>query len=134
MCRGDEPNIALIAFGPIDVATITARGRSPWSKRGTPGPRDPAPSSQNVVAMENHRHDTSLFPTLVLGCIKADFGHQIVILQHFSRSTRFSHFCTARNAIFWRNLSKFSRKLSKFSRFLKFRKNVVTFFEFFPKR
>ena len=34
-----------------------------------------------------HRHDTSLFPRLVLGCINADFGLQIIIFQHFSRST-----------------------------------------------
>ena len=54
-------------------------------------------------------HDTSLFPRLVLGCITADFGHQIVIFQHFSRSTRFAHFCTARNSKFWRTLSYFSR-------------------------
>ena len=45
-------------------------------------------------------HDASLFPRLVLGCINTDFGNQIVILQHFSRSTRFAHFCTARNSKF----------------------------------
>ena len=33
---------------------------------------------------------------LVLGCINADFCDQILILQRFSRSTRFSHFRTAR--------------------------------------
>ena len=56
-------------------------------------------------------HDTSLFPRLVLGWINADFGHQIVIFQHFSR---FPHFCTARNSKFWRKLSKISRNLSTF--------------------
>ena len=57
-------------------------------------------------ARRAHRHDTSLFPRLVLGCINADFGHQIVILQHFSRSTRFSQFCAAR-------ISKFCKISSK---------------------
>ena len=32
-------------------------------------------------------HDTSLFPRPVLGCINTDFCNQILILQHFSRST-----------------------------------------------
>ena len=36
-----------------------------------------------------------LFPTLVLGCIDTKFCNQILIFQHFSRSTRFAHFCTA---------------------------------------
>ena len=74
---------------------------------------------------------------LILGCINADFGNHIVILQHFSRSTRFAYFCTARNSIFWRNLSKFSRILSKkfeiFDKFLKmfwqfwiFSKNLIS--------
>ena len=35
---------------------------------------------------------------LVLGVIKADFCKQILKLQHSSRSTRFTHFCTAPNA------------------------------------
>ena len=34
------------------------------------------------------------FGGLGLGCISADFCNQIVILQHFSRSTRFAHLCT----------------------------------------
>ena len=34
---------------------------------------------------------------LVLGCINADFCNQILILQHFSRSTRFANLCTAPN-------------------------------------
>ena len=37
---------------------------------------------------------------LVLSCIDADFCNQIVIFQHFSRSTRFTNFCTAQNSIF----------------------------------
>ena len=40
----------------------------------------------------------SNFRRLVLSCINADFCVQILILQRFSRSTRFSHLCTARNS------------------------------------
>ena len=35
---------------------------------------------------------------LVLSCIDADFCNQIVIFQHFSRSTKFTYFCTAQNS------------------------------------
>ena len=35
---------------------------------------------------------------LVLSCIDADFCNQIVIFHHFSRSTRFTYFCTAQNS------------------------------------
>ena len=35
-------------------------------------------------------HDTSLFPSFVLGCINTDFSIQIRILQHFSKSTKLS--------------------------------------------
>ena len=41
---------------------------------------------------------SSNFRGLVLSCINADFCVQILILQRFSRSTRFSHLCTARNS------------------------------------
>ena len=34
------------------------------------------------------------FERLVLFCIEANLCNQILILQHFSRSTRFSYFCT----------------------------------------
>ena len=40
---------------------------------------------------------------LVLGCMDSYDSNQILILQHFSRSTRFSYFCTAQ-------ISKFQRK------------------------
>ena len=43
---------------------------------------------------------SSNFRRLVLSCINADFCVQILILQRFSRSTRFSHLCTARNSKF----------------------------------
>ncbi len=48
----------------------------------------------------------SNFERLVLGCMDSydsNQNYQIVILQHFSRSTRFSYFCTAQ-------ISKFLRK------------------------
>ena len=35
---------------------------------------------------------------LILGCIDADFCNQIVFFQHFSRSTKFTYFCTAQNS------------------------------------
>merc|ERR1711965_343627 len=41
---------------------------------------------------------SSHFRRLVLSCINADFCVQILILQRFSRSTKFSHLCTARNS------------------------------------
>ena len=40
------------------------------------------------------------FRRLVLGCIEADFCEQWRIFSHFSRSTRFTHFCAAPNLIF----------------------------------
>ena len=40
------------------------------------------------------------FRRLVLSCIEADFCNQILILQHFSRSTRFAIFRTAPISIF----------------------------------
>ena len=39
--------------------------------------------------------ESSNFRGLVLFCIDADFCVQILILQHFSRSTRFAILCTA---------------------------------------
>ena len=50
------------------------------------------------------------FGRLVLFCFEADFCVQIRILQHFSSSTRLSHFCTA-------SISKFHQKIcTKFRR------------------
>ena len=49
---------------------------------------------------------SSNFRRLVLSCINADFCVQILILQRFSRSTRLSNLCTARN-------SKYSQKFVK---------------------
>ena len=68
------------------------------------------------------------FSELVLLCIEADFCTQIRIFQHFSRSTRFSHFCTAfickirfkhrskfcKNCRFFRNFSLFLLKINVF--------------------
>ena len=42
--------------------------------------------------------ESSNFKGLVLSCIDADFCVQILILQHFSRSTRFAILCTAPNS------------------------------------
>ncbi len=61
------------------------------------------------------------FERLVLLCIDADFCNQILILQHFSRSTRFSYFCTAPNLKMQLNFVKqfriFAVSISKFHLF-----------------
>ena len=54
--------------------------------------------------MNNELNRRPNLERLVLGCIDADFCVQILIFQHFSRSTRFTYFCTAR-------ISKFRQKI-----------------------
>ena len=76
------------------------------------------------------------FKRFVLGCIDADFYNQIVIFQHFSRSTRFSQFCAARISKFCKMSSKISwfwRKFEisqSFDTFLKMLDNFLQKFEF----
>ena len=48
--------------------------------------------------MKNNEKSPQNFERLILGCIDADFCNQIVIFQHFSRSTKFTYFCTAQNS------------------------------------
>ena len=55
-------------------------------------------------------HHTSLFPELVLGCINADLSHEIIIFNHFSKSTRSAHFCITRNSKFWGKIFKIYQK------------------------
>ena len=55
-------------------------------------------------------HASANFARLVLGCINADFCNQIrqyqfECLKHFSRSTSFTHLCTAPISIVQRNIS-----------------------------
>ena len=69
--------------------------------------------------MKNELNFHPNFERLVLGCIHADFCNQIVILQHFSRSTRSAHVCTTRNSSFWRKLFKFPEKIQNFRNFWK---------------
>ena len=68
---------------------------------------------------------SSNFRGLVLFCIEADFCNQILILQRFSRSTRFAILCTA-------PISTFQQKFENFFTFLlkNFCKNrkISTFF------
>ena len=45
--------------------------------------------------MKNELNFHTNFERLVLGCIDANFCNQIRILQHFSRSSRFTNLCTA---------------------------------------
>ena len=81
---------------------------------------DQWPRADLVPFVRRVRDATSAnFKPLVLFCIEADRCVQIFIFQHFSRSTRFAHFCTARNSNFWRNLSNIFRKLSTFFDFSK---------------
>ena len=54
----------------------------------------------------------SNFRGLVLGCMDSYDSNQILILQGFSRSTRFAILCTAQ-------ISKFQQKLAKFCEILK---------------
>ena len=61
------------------------------------------------------------FSELVLLCIEADFCTQIRIFQHFSRSTRFSHFCTAFICkIRFKHRSKFCKNCTFFVNFFLF--------------
>ena len=46
------------------------------------GARDLPPADEPGRFLRPDRHDISLFPRLVLGCINADLGHQLVIFQH----------------------------------------------------
>ena len=64
---------------------------------------------------------SSNFKRLVLFCIKADFCNQILILQHFSGSTRFANLCTALN---WRFQSKIVKHFAKNSLALRDRVSI----------
>ena len=48
---------------------------------------------------------------LVLGCIGTDLCKEIIIFHHFSRSTRLSHLCTARD---WKISAKIRQTFSHF--------------------
>jgi hypothetical protein len=58
------------------------------------------------------------FERLVLGCMDRYDSNQVVLLQHFSRSTRSSYFCTAQP-------SKFEQKIVK--TFAGIKKNEISF-------
>ena len=67
-------------------------------------PRDLDGGGKEMI--EKMKWNTSNFEGLVLGCMDSYDSNQILILQHFSRSTRFSYFCTAQ-------ISKFQQKIVK---------------------
>ena len=67
------------------------------------------------------------FERLVLGWIEADFCNQILILQQFSSSTRFTDFCTAPNSKIQLNFLKHFRIFSVLFQ------NCCTFFANFVK-
>ena len=54
-----------------------------------------------------NENQVSNFERLVLGCIDSYDSDQRLILQHFSRSTRFAFLCTAQ-------ISKVQQKIVKF--------------------
>ena len=54
----------------------------------------------------------SNFRGLFLGCTNIDFCNQILIFQHFSRSTRFAILCTAQISKFRLKIVKFFAKLN----------------------
>ena len=79
------------------------RREESWERRGFGAawtPRAPRPLVEkfDTELFSDFSAKSSNFRRLVLGCINADFCVQILILQRFSRSTRFSHLCTARNS------------------------------------
>ena len=70
--------------GPSSTARARARGSSA-------GARAPA----GIARQGDFAHFLHIFGALVLGCIETKFCEQICVWQHFSRSTRCAHFCTA---------------------------------------
>ena len=73
----------------------------------------PAKRVQPKETNEKWMKSPSNFERLVLGCIDSYDSNQILILQHSSRSTIFSYFCTAQ-------ISKFQQKLVKIFGGMKF--------------
>ena len=75
------------------------------------------------------RFSSQNFRRLVLRCINADFFVQILILQRFSRSTRLSHLCTARNSKSSQNFVKlfhiFAESSAKIAIFQHFSLNLA---------
>ena len=79
--------------------------------------------SRFVFSLDSPHPSFSIFRTLILGCIGTSDSESRLILQHFSRSTKFSHFRTACN-------SKIAAFFSVISQNLKFRivlQNVAKF-------
>ena len=98
-----------------------AAGQAAGSHAAAPG------ADCRGLTSANQQPASTRNPRLVLGCTDADFGHQIVILQHFSRSTRFAYFCTSRNLNSWRKLSNISRNFANFAKNLKIWKKLWFF-------
>ena len=77
----------------------------------------------NTELFSDFSAESSNFRGLVLFCIDADFCVQILILQHFSRSTRFTFLHTAPCStfadfsVFLKNVIKNFRKISGFCKF-----------------
>ncbi len=81
----------------------------------------PAPCGRTVFSrevIELMNKSLQNFGRLVLFCIKANFCDQILIFQHFSRSTRFANLCTAQ-------ISKFQEK--RVQNFARMKLNFISF-------
>ena len=133
----------------LDYLTLfwqgTPRGRQPaWSSPSTQTARSRRPrSGASSSAPRAGRADgwattPSLFPGLVLGWINADFGIQIRILQHFSRSPRKSSFLkqicknSAKILRILQNLWIF-KNFRKSAKYCKMLQNLAEFFAAFCK-
>ena len=74
------------------------------------------------------RHDRALFPRLVLRCINTDCSNQILILQHFSGSTKWSSLILQNFANFLKiKFRKFCKISEKFPDSWKFCWNFTKF-------
>ena len=105
----------------------TRRTGSPCAGSSTPGTwsgttcRSSCGRSHIARSSRTHlcSHDTSLFPGLVLRSINTDFRNQILILQHSSRSTKWSSLILQSFAKFCKigifNFRNFLQNLGKFS-------------------
>ena len=88
------------------TSSLTQRGRvrdpaAPSLRASAPLPHRRCGRGARFAFFENAFFENAFlqnfanFWRLVLGCIKTKFCNKICVWQHFSRSTRFAHFCTA---------------------------------------
>ena len=126
MCRG-QPRAALRDFQPAHIgppAVVKLVGRLRFTvvvRLVTAVNLSWKVRYRTFLRLNHFTKKLSNFRGLVLGCIDSYDSNQIVILQGFSRSTRFAILCTAQ-------ISKFQQKFVK--RFFKFCLNFGQFASF----